>query len=183
MAYQAAILCHYVADLNVPLHTTSNYDGQTTGQKGVHHRWETGLVQRLGGWRPEVRPADLGQDAWYAPWTWLGDSCDLVAAVLGDDLAASQGESLELKEPGPGYWQAFERLQMPVVKTRLTLAAQRTARMILLAWTRAGQPALKAAATRSAAVHFLAGPRRSTFKATRTQIDRPGSETRQEPAS
>ncbi len=152
VAYQAAILCHYVADLAVPLHTTSNYNGQMTGQKGVHHRWETGLVQRLGSWQPEVRPAGLGRDAWYAPWTWLGDSYALVAAVLGDDLAASQGESFELKEPGPGYWQAFERLQMPVVKARLTLAAQRTAQMILLAWNRAGQPALKAAETRPEAI-------------------------------
>jgi len=141
VTYQAAILCHYVADLNVPLHTTQNHDGQLSGQKGVHHRWETGLVERLGDWQPEVRRAALGRDAWYAPWRWLQDSYALAGAVLADDLAASQGERSDLREPGPGYWQEFERLQMPVVKRRLNRAAQRTARMILLAWNRAGQPA------------------------------------------
>ena len=39
--FYAADLGHYVADLHVPLHTTINYDGQLTGQKGLHHMWET----------------------------------------------------------------------------------------------------------------------------------------------
>ena len=33
-------LGHYVADSHVPLHTTKNYDGQLTGQKGIHAFWE-----------------------------------------------------------------------------------------------------------------------------------------------
>lgn len=32
---------HYIGDINVPLHTTSNYDGQKDGQEGVHILWET----------------------------------------------------------------------------------------------------------------------------------------------
>ena len=32
----SAELGHYVADANVPLHTTRNYDGQLTGQNGIH---------------------------------------------------------------------------------------------------------------------------------------------------
>lgn len=39
--FYAADLGHYVADLHVPLHTTINYDGQLTGQNGLHHMWET----------------------------------------------------------------------------------------------------------------------------------------------
>ena len=39
--FYAADLGHYVADLHVPLHTTMNYDGQLTGQKGLHSLWET----------------------------------------------------------------------------------------------------------------------------------------------
>jgi len=30
-----------LADANVPLHTTSNYDGQQTGQIGIHAFWES----------------------------------------------------------------------------------------------------------------------------------------------
>ncbi|MGC9150763.1 MAG: T9SS type A sorting domain-containing protein [Microbacter sp.] len=40
----AADLGHYVADGHMPLHVTSNYDGQFTGNKGVHSRYETKMV-------------------------------------------------------------------------------------------------------------------------------------------
>jgi hypothetical protein len=39
--FYAADLGHYIGDLHVPLHTTSNYDGQLTGQKGLHGLWES----------------------------------------------------------------------------------------------------------------------------------------------
>lgn len=34
-------LGHYIADANVPLHTSLNYDGQLTNQVGLHSLWET----------------------------------------------------------------------------------------------------------------------------------------------
>ena len=39
--FYAADLGHYLGDLHVPLHTTANYDGQLTGQKGLHGLWES----------------------------------------------------------------------------------------------------------------------------------------------
>ncbi len=44
----SADLGHYVADMHVPLHATKNYDGQFTGNIGVHFRWETGIPERFG---------------------------------------------------------------------------------------------------------------------------------------
>ncbi|MBK5279958.1 MAG: S1/P1 Nuclease [Bacteroidia bacterium] len=41
----SAELGHYVADANVPLHTTRNYDGQLTGQNGIHALWESRLPE------------------------------------------------------------------------------------------------------------------------------------------
>ena len=38
-------LGHYIADSNVPLHTTINYNGQFTGQNGIHSFWETRLPE------------------------------------------------------------------------------------------------------------------------------------------
>jgi hypothetical protein len=38
-------LGHYVGDAQVPLHTTSNYDGQKTGQHGLHAFWESRLPE------------------------------------------------------------------------------------------------------------------------------------------
>lgn len=39
--FYAADLAHYIGDAHVPLHTTINYDGQLTNQKGLHALWET----------------------------------------------------------------------------------------------------------------------------------------------
>lgn len=41
----AADLGHYIADANVPLHTTRNYNGQFTGQGGIHGFWESRLPE------------------------------------------------------------------------------------------------------------------------------------------
>lgn len=38
-------LGHYIADANVPLHTTENYNGQLTGQYGIHGFWESRLPE------------------------------------------------------------------------------------------------------------------------------------------
>jgi len=41
----SADLGHYIADANVPLHTTENYNGQFTGQYGIHGFWESRLPE------------------------------------------------------------------------------------------------------------------------------------------
>lgn len=38
-------LGHYIADANVPLHTTQNYNGQLTGQHGIHGFWESRIPE------------------------------------------------------------------------------------------------------------------------------------------
>ena len=38
-------LGHYIADAHVPLHTTQNYNGQLTGQHGIHGFWESRLPE------------------------------------------------------------------------------------------------------------------------------------------
>ncbi len=42
----AADLGHYVGDGHQPLHVTSNYDGQNTGNDGIHSRFESKIVSR-----------------------------------------------------------------------------------------------------------------------------------------
>lgn len=39
--FYAADLAHYIADANVPLHTSANHDGQLTNQRGLHSLWES----------------------------------------------------------------------------------------------------------------------------------------------
>lgn len=42
----SADLGHYVGDAHNPLHITKNYNGQLTGQSGVHSRYETTMINR-----------------------------------------------------------------------------------------------------------------------------------------
>ena len=43
--FYAADISHYIGDANVPLHTTLNYDGQLTNQKGLHSLWESTIPE------------------------------------------------------------------------------------------------------------------------------------------
>ncbi len=43
--FYADDLAHYIEDANVPLHTTTNYDGQLTNQKGLHALWESTIPE------------------------------------------------------------------------------------------------------------------------------------------
>ena len=43
----ATALGHYVSDIHVPFHTCENYNGQLTGNKGVHKRWEANMVEEF----------------------------------------------------------------------------------------------------------------------------------------
>jgi hypothetical protein len=45
----SADLGHYAADLHVPLHATENYNGQLTGQEGVHGLWESRVYELFSG--------------------------------------------------------------------------------------------------------------------------------------
>lgn len=43
----SAELGHYVADAHVPLHTSSNHNGQLTNQRGIHGFWESRVPELL----------------------------------------------------------------------------------------------------------------------------------------
>jgi len=139
VAYQASLLSHYVGDCHVPLHTVSDYDGQSTGQRGVHSRWESDLVDRMTH-EPEVRPAALEPNLLQAPWRWLEQSRALVPALLADDRASDPSAGAN-RTRSDAYWIRFSQRQGRTVREQLAQAGQHTAQLILLAWTMAGQPA------------------------------------------
>ena len=45
----AADLGHYIGDMHMPLHITRNYNGQYTGQTGVHSRFESNMINTYNG--------------------------------------------------------------------------------------------------------------------------------------
>lgn len=66
---------HYIADAHVPLHTTENYNGQLTGQLGIHGFWESRL--------PELYTKD------YSFWVGKADYIDNIHDRIWDVVLSS----------------------------------------------------------------------------------------------
>src|SRR5579859_2379711 len=84
----SAVLSHYVGDSFQPFHACANYDGQLTGQSGIHARFESDLFDRMQG-RLHVASAPLqtipnARDFVFAT---LTDSFKDVDAILAADKA------------------------------------------------------------------------------------------------
>ncbi|MBK7294348.1 MAG: hypothetical protein IPI84_11375 [Holophagaceae bacterium] len=143
VAFATAILGHYVADAHVPLHTTDNHDGQRTNQRGVHSRWETGLVERhISVEELTVLPAQPDKAFFYRPWDWLKASHALIPQLLEDDRDADRTSPMDSrgKTRTAAYWMLFRARQGPVVKQQIQLAGQHLGDAILNAWIVAGRP-------------------------------------------
>lgn len=135
----SAWLCHYIADAHVPLHSTRNSNGKETGQKGIHKRWETALVD----WKVKAlappRPAQAPGQPLREPWSWIAEAHALLPALLEADERASR--DTEYGEPGASpYWEAFWAAEHGRVEGQLARAAERTADLLLAAWKDAGSP-------------------------------------------
>lgn len=48
IVFISAELSHYLGDAHVPLHATTNYDGQLSDQKGIHSLWESQIPELFG---------------------------------------------------------------------------------------------------------------------------------------
>jgi alkylated DNA nucleotide flippase Atl1 len=140
--YLAAVLAHYVEDAYVPFHAVVNYDGQLTGQRGVHARFETALV--LGHARsiafPSVRVQPVPDITAFA-FDTLVDSAALVAPVLDADRRAAAAHP----KYDAAYYAMFWDGCGPILTRRLGEAASGVASAIAAAWDAAGRPDLPAA--------------------------------------
>ena len=85
----AADLGHYIGDAHVPLHTTKNYNGQLTGQLGIHALWETSIPELLAAESFDfvVGRASYVEDIKAASWEMLWASHTMVDNVLSIELA------------------------------------------------------------------------------------------------
>jgi hypothetical protein len=134
----AGAAAHYIQDAHQPLHATVNYDGQLTGNDGIHARFERDLFERFEA-RISVRPPrpvairnprDTAFDVLLA-------SYKLVDAVLAADKEAVAGKD----SYDDGYFEAFFTRLKPLLERRLGDSISATAGLIVGAWELAGKPA------------------------------------------
>ncbi len=137
---ESAWLCHYVADAQVPLHATRNHDGKKTGQKGVHARWEKGLVERVQT-LPPLRPARPPGEPARVAWSWVSEAFAQVPGLLeADRNALRSGDPAAPESPENAYWTSFWSHQEKSVRGQLLRSAERSGDLLLAAWLEAGKP-------------------------------------------
>ncbi len=139
ITFYSAILAHYVEDGHVPFHAVLNYDGQLTGQHGIHSRWESQLVMRhLTGLRLAPPPVAPIADMRTYIFDVLQASFPHVETILQADKAAIVGRD----EYDDAYFDLMYRATGPIVEERLSAAISAVASAIAGAWEAGGRPAL-----------------------------------------
>ena len=157
----SAELSHYVADAHMPLHTSSNYDGQKTNQKGVHALWESMLPQMFGeAYNFKTEPAKYINDIPVESWRIIAQSHSLVDTLLAVEKKVRNNFTPEnmYKKDDAGktvmfynspvfsdeYAKQFHTELNGMVEQQLRLSIYNVACFWYTAWVNGGSPDLTA---------------------------------------
>ena len=151
----SADIGHYIGDANVPLHTTENYNGQLTDQKGIHGLWESRLVeinyQNYDYFVGKAQYVDHLQDRiWEGIMTahFALDSVFQLEIDVTKDLGTDKKYSFErrgnvtTKVYSYEFSQEYHRRMNGMVERRLRNAIATVGSVWYTAWVDAGQPDL-----------------------------------------
>ncbi len=151
----SADLGHYIADANVPLHTTENYNGQLTGQRGIHGFWESRL--------PELFVTDynffVGKAVYLSKpqeeiWKAVVGSHEALDSVLlfekqltdrfkGDKkYSFEERNGITVKVYSREFAQSYHEMLYGQVERQMRKAIKMTGDFWYTAWVDAGQPDL-----------------------------------------
>jgi hypothetical protein len=137
--HYSAWLTHYVSDAHVPFHAVVNYDGQLTGQNGIHARFEAFLFER---YRTQLTIAPRPIAPIRNPRDFVFDTIiagtQLVPPILKSDIEAIGSRDVY----DDAYYAAFYTANRGVMERRLNESIAAVAAMIAGAWEAAGKPPL-----------------------------------------
>lgn len=140
IVHNAAWLAHYVSDAHVPFHAVVNYDGQLTGQNGIHSRFESFLFERYHT-RLTIAPrpmAPIRNPRDFIFETVIAGT-QMVPPILKSDLEAIGSRDVY----DDAYYEAFYTANRGVLERRVNESISAIAAMIAGAWEAAGRPALR----------------------------------------
>jgi hypothetical protein len=151
----SADLGHYIGDAHVPLHTTKNYNGQLTNQKGIHGFWESRLPELFNdNYDFFVGKAKYIEDPLAEAWQAVAESfaakdsvllfeAELNAKYPQDRKYAfeNRGASL-MKVYSAEYSDEYHKMLDGMVERRMRKAIVTVGSMWFTAWVNAGQPDL-----------------------------------------
>lgn len=147
---------HYIGDAHVPLHTTSNYNGQKTGQHGIHGFWESRIPELFADenydyfvGKPEYiqRPNE-----WF--WNMVFESNSMVDSVLTIERALRLSFPSDRQmcpdmrlgrtvlAPCRDFSAAYSEALNNMVERRMRASIHAVSSAWYTAWVDAGQPDL-----------------------------------------
>lgn len=151
----AADLGHYIGDAHVPLHCTSNYNGQLTGQHGIHGFWESRLPELYGEeYDYLTEKCRYIENPLNEAWRIVEKSYQAHDSVLRFErllnekfpadrkYAYEQRGNVTVRVYSSEYSSAYDKMMNGMVERRMREAILMTASFWYTAWVDAGQPNL-----------------------------------------
>jgi hypothetical protein len=148
-------LGHYIADAHVPLHTTENYNGQLSGQRGIHGLWESRLVEiNMDDYNYFVGKSKYIEDPLENAWNYVKQSHSSLDTVLRFEkevtkdfpsdkkYAFEQRGNLTIQTYSYDFSQEYHKRMNGMVERRMRDAILSVGSMWYSAWVDAGQPDL-----------------------------------------
>lgn len=152
----SAEIGHYIADIHVPLHASSNHNGQLTGQHGIHGFWESRIPELLADkqWDFFLQKAEYIKDPLSFCWERILESGAASDTVLkfekklntrfraDQKYAFEERNQLLIKQYSTAYSLQYDRILCGMIERRMQQSIYAVASFWLSAWINAGQPEL-----------------------------------------
>ena len=139
-ALTIADLCHYVGDGTQPLHCTQNYNGQLTGNTGIHSRYESTMMNsHIADLNTPVMPIGDYASPADAMFGIVSGSWDQVDAVLQADNVAKAASGGSFNSV---YYASLWNSTQTFTRARVDSATVATASFVYTAWVDAGRPTI-----------------------------------------
>lgn len=152
----SADLGHYVSDAHVPLHTTENYNGQLSGQTGIHAFWESRLPELFAAeYDFVVGRAQYLEYPLKEAWKIIRnahkytDSVLLIESRLNKSMASdrkftfSERNGRIERQYSEEFSKAYHLALQGMVEKQMRSSVLMTGSYWFSAWVDAGQPELK----------------------------------------
>ncbi len=152
----SAELGHYIADGHVPLHASSNHDGQHTNQKGIHGFWESRVPELLASaeWNFFIGKAEYIKNKEEYVWKRVLESALAADSVLKFEkelslkfptdkkYAFENRNGSVIRQYSSAYVKAYDGMLNGMVERRMRQSIYAIASFWYTAWVDAGQPDL-----------------------------------------
>jgi len=152
----SAEIGHYIADAHVPLHASSNHNGQRTNQKGIHGFWESRIPELLADteWDFFIAPAMYIRDPGKFIWQRVLESAAAADTVLRYEKELSRKfppdrkyayetrNGVLIRQYSAAYSRRYDQLLRGMIERRMRQSVFAVASFWYTAWVNAGQPDL-----------------------------------------